>query len=170
MSTRHFTVAAKYLLSIEGGYVNHPADKGGETNYGISKMEYPDLDIKSLSKDQALEIYRADYWDSINCDHLPGQIAVVLFDAAVHHGQWRAVTLLQQELGVRADGINGPITQAAARNAYSGFIADFLARRARHYTDITLADSSQAVFLKGWFRRLFLLQFKIIKYAEVLSG
>ena len=50
-------------LHHEGGYVNDPDDLGGETNFGIAKRFYPDVDIKNLTKDEASDIYRRDYWD-----------------------------------------------------------------------------------------------------------
>ena len=37
------------LIGHEGGYVNDPDDRGGETKYGISKLSYPSLDIKNLT-------------------------------------------------------------------------------------------------------------------------
>ncbi len=46
----------------EGGYVNDPHDSGGETNFGISKRSYPDMDIKDLTREDAEEIYYRDFW------------------------------------------------------------------------------------------------------------
>ena len=46
------------VLKHEGGYVNDPTDLGGETNFGITKRFYPDVDIKNLTKEQAVEIYK----------------------------------------------------------------------------------------------------------------
>lgn len=50
------------VLQEEDGYVYNPIDKGGETNYGISKRWYPNLDIKNLTVTQASKIYYQDYW------------------------------------------------------------------------------------------------------------
>ena len=52
------------------GYVNDPKDPGGETNYGISKRAYPDVDIKNLTEDGAKDIYKRDYWDKNKCEDL----------------------------------------------------------------------------------------------------
>ena len=60
----NFDRAFRFLIGEEGGYVNDPADPGGETKFGISKRAYPQLDIKSLTLDQAKAIYRRDYWAS----------------------------------------------------------------------------------------------------------
>lgn len=158
MSSKPFKIALAHVLALEGGYVNDSNDRGGATKYGISQKAFPDLDIENLTRDQAESIYREKYWDLIRCDRLSGAYAVALFDAAVNHGQFKAVVLMQQALRVKADGINGPITQSAARRQGGAGFIRFLAIRARFYTDITLADSSQARFLNGWFRRLFSLQ------------
>lgn len=42
------------VLSHEGGYVNHPADPGGETKFGIAKRSYPALNIASLTREDAI--------------------------------------------------------------------------------------------------------------------
>jgi lysozyme family protein len=55
-----FLEAVAHLLHDEGGYVDNPADPGGETNFGISKQSYPDVDIKNLTAEQATEIYYRD--------------------------------------------------------------------------------------------------------------
>ncbi len=63
------------VLSHEGGYSNDPQDPGGETQWGISKRAHPDVNIKALTRAQAIDIYRADYWDKIKGDQLPAGIA-----------------------------------------------------------------------------------------------
>lgn len=170
-----FQAAVQWLLAIEGGYANDPADPGGETKFGISKRSYPDLDIGRLTEDQAWAIYYNDYWVRAGCDHLRAPIAWALFDAAVQHGVKRAVTMLQIEAGgLRIDGINGPKTQAKinerwGENATSGqLLAKYLTHRARLYHDLVTANSERARFLNGWLKRLFLLQAAI--YENHLHG
>ena len=56
------------IKEIEGGYVNNPLDHGGETKYGISAATYPDIDIKNLTPEDALQIFYKDYFIPLRCD------------------------------------------------------------------------------------------------------
>ena len=150
-----FDTAVTAILSYEGGYVNDPNDPGGETNWGISKRAYPNLDIRNLTRDRAVEIYRRDYWDSLGCDRFPPLIAIALFDGAVNQGPVAAVRILQRALGVTVDGVIGPQTLAAARAANGDtLLADFLADRAVEYAGLPTFRR----FGQGWMRRLFAVQ------------
>ncbi len=150
-----FDTAVTAVLSYEGGYVDDPNDPGSETNWGISKRAYPNLDIKHLTRDQAIQIYRRDYWDALGCDRFPPLIAIALFDAAVNQGPSAAVRILQRALGVTGDGVIGPQTLAAARAADGqALLADFLADRAVQYAGL----STFARYGQGWMRRLFAVQ------------
>lgn len=109
-----FDLSFDRLLGHEGGYVNNPADPGGETNWGISKRSYPQLDIKKLTRNQAKEIYRRDFWDRINAGTLHDGVAHQLFDFAVNSGIETSVRYFQRALGVADDGHWGPVSQRAA--------------------------------------------------------
>lgn len=110
-----FDVAIARLLGHEGGYVNDPNDPGGETNWGISKRSYPQLDIKALTREEAIEIYRRDFWDRINADELYDGVAWQALDFAVNSGIETAIRKLQLALRVADDGHWGPVTAAAAK-------------------------------------------------------
>lgn len=99
-----FTKIINRVLDNEGGYVFNAADPGGETKFGISKRAYPKLDIKNLTRDQAIEIYRQDYWNRINGDKLPEEIAYQVLDTAVNHGIGNAIRMLQRAINVADDG------------------------------------------------------------------
>lgn len=99
------------LIGHEGGYVNDPADPGGETKFGISKRSYPHLDIKNLTRDQAMEIYHADFWVSL--EGADPAIKFQLFDFAVNSGIGTALRKLQLVVGVADDGHWGPLSKAA---------------------------------------------------------
>lgn len=151
MTVDPFEVAVAEVLRHEGGYVDDPADPGGETNFGISKRAYPHVDIKGLTQDQAVEIYRRDYWQATGCDQLPPAIAIAVFDAAVNMGKRPAVQLLQEVLGVATDGILGPVTaHAATVKDHRELLVDYLARRAVYYAGLKTFSR----FALGWMRRL----------------
>ena len=89
-----FEHAMEFVLRWEGGYANNPADPGGETNFGISKRSYPELDIKNLTKDQAIAIYKRDYWDRCGAEQMPWPLALIHFDSAVNCGVGQAGAFL----------------------------------------------------------------------------
>jgi lysozyme family protein len=63
------------VLTHEGGYVSDPRDPGGETRFGIAKRSYPNVDIKALTRDDAIAIYRRDFWVRVQGDKLPRAFA-----------------------------------------------------------------------------------------------
>jgi lysozyme family protein len=149
---KNFEKAVNAVLDHEGGYVNDPADPGGETNYGISKSAHPDIDIKKLTKTRAKEIYHQDYWQACSCDDLPSGIDILVFDAAVNQGPRFARRTLQQVAGATADGVIGPKTLAAveAANKNQALVVEFCARRAVRYGQNRNFD----LYGLGWMRRL----------------
>jgi len=145
-----FDLAFDRLMGHEGGYVNNPADPGGETNWGISKRSYPDVDIKNLTRDQAKEIYRRDFWDSGQMDQFDPAVAYQTFDFAVNSGIETALRKLQRAASVADDGHIGPVTVAAIR-AMS--VADIIMRFTAERLDFWTALSTWPTFGKGWARR-----------------
>ncbi len=111
--SKSFTDSINNVLLSEGGYANNSNDPGGETNFGISKKSYPYLDIKNLTKDQAIAIYYRDFWQPIQGDILPQAIAFNVLDAAINQGAKTAVMMLQSAIGVSPDGAFGPKSKAA---------------------------------------------------------
>lgn len=138
------------ILDLEGGYVSHPEDPGGETNYGISKRSYPELDIAGLTEREAKRIYRSDYWMKPNIYLLPDSVSGAVLDAAINMGPRPAVRLLQQTLGVTPDGIIGPRTAMSAKLYKGDLLADYLTERAEFY----MALPTFKVFGLGWIKRL----------------
>jgi len=145
-----FDTAFERLLGNEGGYVNDPRDPGGETQWGISKRSYPNLDIRNLTRDQAKAIYLRDFWLGGQMDRMPPALAFQAFDAAVNHGIKRAKMMVQQAAGVAADGSIGPQTLAAiAATSVTDLVALFVAARLDFWTGLPGWDA----FGKGWARR-----------------
>ena len=170
--TRH---ALPWILGIEGGVADDDADPGGLTNLGITlglllslPPERGDIngdgkvdgeDVLALRRETAGRIYHDYFWQPARCDECPPAVALCLFDGLVNHRPGPAKRLVQQALGVPADGVIGPATLAAAgRVAAEDFLGEYLSRRAEFYCEIIAADGRLAKFRRGWFRRLFLLQ------------
>lgn len=148
-----FNKAIEIILANEGGYVNNPNDPGGETNFGICKKSYPNVDIKNLTKDGAKAIYKIVYWDKVNGDQINDQnLATAVFDFAVNAGTGTAIKQIQKTLNVTVDGVLGPKTMAAL-NASSGLSKSFAKRRARYYIDIVKNKPTQIEFLASWINR-----------------
>jgi lysozyme family protein len=90
-----------FTLRAEGGL--NPSDTNGTpTNFGINQAAHPEVDVKTLTKEQAGAIYKKDYWDKIGGDQLAQQnpaLATIAFDTAVIAGVGRAKDLLAQAGG-----------------------------------------------------------------------
>lgn len=143
----NFYEAFDRLISNEGGYVNNPADPGGETKFGISKRSYPEVDIKNLTRNQAREIYQRDFWQRGEMDQFDGAIAFQVFDAAVNHGIETAIRLLQRAVDVAEDGHIGPVTVAAIHaRSITDVLMLFLAHRIKFWAKLSTWQS----FGRGW--------------------
>ena len=94
-----FDSAIDNVLHYEGGYVNDPLDPGGETKFGISKRSYPNLDIKNLSRNKAIEIYYKDYWLQNRLNELNNiTVATKLFNLFVNIGEKNTLLIIQRAL------------------------------------------------------------------------
>jgi lysozyme family protein len=138
------------LMGNEGGYVNDPDDPGGETNWGISKRSYPNVDIKKLTREDAKQIYRVDFWQRASMGEYNPAIAFQVFDIAVNSGIETAVRLLQRAAGVADDGHIGPVTVAAVKaRSVTDMLMLIVAERLEFWTKLSTWDR----FGKGWARR-----------------
>jgi lysozyme family protein len=143
------------LIKHEGGYVNHPSDPGGETNWGITKRTamangYTGS-MRAMTREQAKVIYKKAFWERYQCDKMPSAIAWQFFDTAVNHGNGNASRMLQRALGVADDGVIGRITLQAIQNAdVNDLLMKFNAQRLKFYTKL----STFSTFGRGWVNRV----------------
>ena len=154
-----FLSAVRWVIDIAEGGSSRVSDQGGLTRFGISQRAHPDLDIENLTRAQAEDIYRRDYWDAMHCEQLPPMLALVVFDAAVNQGRVQAAKLLQRALRVREDGIVGAETIQAARmfRPWGELVAVFLELRLRTYEELGRDYPRHAGSLYGWRMRCFRL-------------
>lgn len=160
---KRFRQAVEVVLKHEGGYVNDPNDLGGETKYGISKRSYPNVDIKNLTREQAMEIYRKDWWDRYKYDQIKDlDVATKVFDLAVNMGPSPAHRLFQEAVnfteGTRlaVDGIIGPMTLNAVNKANSRKVVQALRfMAAKRYFELAKARTANRAFLLGWLNRAY---------------
>ena len=155
------------LIQREGGYVNHPQDRGGPTNYGITLPTLSEWrqrpatleDIRSLTVDEARTIYRHRYVEAPGFDRIEdGALKALLVDCGVHHGLGRArlwVRTLQKLGGLQADGIIGPATLAAIAHVGADRVRRELLKLRGHFiAGLLQRNPSQRVFAAGWLNRL----------------
>jgi lysozyme family protein len=158
-----FLRAIARVLADEGGYANVACDPGGETKFGISHRDYPRVDIRSLTREDAVAIYFRDFWSRARYGDLPDRIAEKVFDLAVNVGPGPSARCLQRALracGIREaeDGIIGGATIAAANAAAPGaLLAALRSEAASHYraTAATWHRAGRGDFLEGWLNRAY---------------
>jgi lysozyme family protein len=159
MSASSYPESIRRLLASEGGYVNHPSDPGGPTNFGITLGDYRKYvkadataaDVRSMRVEEAKAIYREKYWGAIRCDELPAGVDYCLFDYAVNSGTGRAPKVLQRVLGVPVTGrVDDATLVAARRQDARALIQAICDERMRFLQGL----KTWPVFGKGWSKRV----------------
>jgi lysozyme family protein len=155
-----FEIAAEKTLLTEGGYANTQDDLGGETNGGISKKAYPNLDIRALTRGQILEIYKRDYWDAHDLSSINNQaVANQVFDMFLNTRPLSAATCFQLAIhacgaNIVLDGKMGDNTIMTANSVNQDMLLDkFRLARIRFYLGRVDANHTQQPFLTDWVRR-----------------
>ncbi len=118
-----YTKAMKQIRQFEGGYVNHPRDPGGATNFGVTQAVYDEYrlakkdskrSVKLITEGEVDDIYLTRYAIKLRYDDLPAGVDFATLDGAINSGVSRGARWLQAALGVSSDGVVGAQTVAAA--------------------------------------------------------
>lgn len=151
------------IIRREGGFVDHPADRGGPTKYGITLATLAAWrgrtvtreDVRDLTVAEARTIYTDRYVRRPGYDRIENaRLREHVVDAAVLHGPARATRWLQEVVGVTADGLLGPVTaRAVARQCPEVVGRRFAVHRIRFLGRLVTNDPTQAVFCAGWLNR-----------------
>lgn len=163
-----FSIAQRFVLQAEGGYVFDPNDSGSETYRGISRSNFPQwigwelIDnhkplkrgefINSGILDNAVDVfYKNNFWDNLKADKIDSQrVATYEYDFYVNAGR-NAVKELQKVLGVQADGLIGAGTLGAISDSGEGLLLFLHNARIDYYKRIGTGNNER--FLKGWLHR-----------------
>ena len=152
------------IIAREGGFVDHPADRGGPTKFGITRQtlaahrgrDVSIEDVRNITMDEAREIYAARYIRGPRFDQIghPALMALVV-DCGVLHGTRRATRWLQAAAGVKDDGVVGPLTLRAVNGGDGpALYRRVLASRCRFIGTLVTRQPSQAAFAAGWANRV----------------
>ncbi len=167
----------KIIHKNEGGYVNDPSDRGGETNFGIADnadgvtdgmtdIDFdgkPDVKIKDLTIEQATEIYKEKYYKPLNIGCIVNELlALHVFDFGVNSGITNAAKTLQRLMNdltsknpLSIDGKIGPKTILAV-NTFKDqkHLAELYMIERKEYYETISKKGQNAKFLSGWLKRI----------------
>jgi lysozyme family protein len=155
---QNFIPSLKLVLQSEGGNDDDPADHGGRTSRGITQREYDAwrkennlaiLDVWQAPQDNINTIYHNEYWEPY-CDQMPIGVDYIFFNNSVLDGPYRSAVLLQQALGINADGRIGPISRAAVANCDAAATIIKLSNASKAF----YIGLHQPKFLRGWLNRV----------------
>ena len=161
-----FDLCVSRVLKNEGGYVNNPQDKGGETKYGITKAVAQKAgyngNMRDMSELTAIKIYELNYWNKSGSNTISTysfNLAFLVFDFGINSGVANAVKKLQKVLNdlaktnLKIDGVFGKKT-AAALQSISGSLKlveyAYISEILSYYT----ALNQFGIFGKGWINRV----------------
>jgi lysozyme family protein len=166
---QNFEKAMEFIRIIEGGIFDHPDDPGGYTNMGLTQRDYPNLDLKNLTRKEADDIFYKDYWKKSVASMLPYPVYIPYFDSVVNTGVGRANKILQSAVKVKQDGFIGPITLKAVNThkdlkQLALLVAD---KKQSFYESLVKKKSKFKSFIRGWTRRTKSLK-KYIETGKVI--
>lgn len=160
----HIERLKPWILKWEGGFVDHPLDKGGPTNKGVTIGTFRTFygknatveQLKNITDRQWDKIFEVGYWRPFKADLIKSQaVANICVDWAWASGTATAIKQVQRVLGVTADGVVGEVTLGAINRAEPRELFERIkAERTAFVEAIVKRTPSQKVFLKGWKNRI----------------
>jgi len=164
----NFEIFAAKILALEGGFSDHPADRGGATNMGVTLATWrrigydkdgdgdidPD-DLLRINRNDVFKVLRYFYWNRWRADEIESdRLAQMLVDWYWCSGKW-GIIIPQRILGVAPDGYVGRTTLGAVNQADpEGFFQQLFEHRMNFIRQIVERDPTQGRFLRGWENRL----------------
>jgi lysozyme family protein len=158
----NFSKAIPIILDIEKGYSNDINDRGGETKFGISKHQYPDIDIKNLTQQEALAILEKDYWNFYRLNELNNQlVANKIFIFIVNTNPQNAVRAIQKAISsclrtpLILDGALGTNTINLLNSApdINKLLTWITMEEIRFYISLVTENNQAIKEIKGWINR-----------------
>jgi len=156
---RNWNKSFDLVIVNEGGYVDNKLDPGGATNWGCTQAVWEGYighkvsvdDMKALTKEDVKPLYKKRYWDAIHGDALPSGLDYCIFDCAINSGVNRSAKIIQEIVGVFADGAIGNNTVSAITqlNPVTA-INEFCDKRQAFLESL----KTFPVFGKGWSKRV----------------
>lgn len=149
------------LLKEEGYLSDNPNDSGGLTKFGISQKSYPNLDIAKITQEEAADIYRNDFYNSLKIEMIKDEkIAYEVFDYAVNGGITSSAIALQASLHylgskIVIDGEVGlkTISECNSYKDQSLLLYVLTSFRMHKYFNICDKWPKNLEFFEGWARR-----------------
>jgi lysozyme family protein len=164
------------VIGREGGYSNHPADRGGATRWGITeavaRAHGYSGDMRAFPREEAVALYRRIYWGRPGFDRIGDiseKIATELFDTGVNMGPGVAASFLHRALNALNRGASDYADIAPSVRVDDATVAaltTFLKKRAPHgeavlmkalealqgerYLDLAERRPANEAFLYGW--------------------
>lgn len=153
------------VMAREGGYVDHPHDKGGATNFGVTaatlgayrgySVPADSIEVKALTYAEAKKILTERFVVFPGLEAKSAVLQELIVDFAIHSGPMRAIKFTQQCLNVKPDGVIGAETRAALIACDPAKVyRRLLAARARLIASILQSKPDQRVFAAGWINRI----------------
>lgn len=158
-----FSQVVPLILDLEGNTVSdNPTDYGGKTKYGISKKQFPSIDIDNLTIDGAMKLFEKEYWLRYRLSEICDQsIANQIFLLIINMNPINAGKIVQRAINSSLhtspcviDGSIGSNTLTALNSVCSILLGAMLRVEAcRYYLALVDNDESQRINFRGWIRR-----------------